>query len=232
MKIELNVVGLIQHLDFLTGSVTCTALVQSETGDLTELPISETFAERLAAQHAAEAPRGMPQLQGVPVPAHLRQNLSRPMHSSEIEIVSTGIPAQAAAVLNAIEENEGYEPSEAEFEILARAGIDVVSMVQSGELVPGSRATQQEPREFGLESEEGAAAPSLGSLFGSDNEDAEKELTATKKAIADLKDKARRAPRPPRTVPHDDRGNPVVEQRPQAKPRKGGGSGDDLFGQG
>ena len=85
MKIELNVVGLTQHLDFRSGAVTCVALVQSDSGDVTELPVSAAFAERLAAQHAAETPRGLTQLQGVPVPAHLRQPLPGPMHSSEIE---------------------------------------------------------------------------------------------------------------------------------------------------
>lgn len=241
MKIELNVVGLTQHLDFRSGAVTCVALVQSDSGDVTELPVSAAFAERLAAafaerlaaQHAAETPRGLTQLQGVPVPAHLRQPLPGPMHSSEIEVVSQGLPAVVVAIINAVEENDDYQPTDSEFELLARAGIDLVSMVQTGVVIPGSRSgtsTAEEPREFGMEATEGSTAPSLGSLFGSDDEDTEKEMSATKKAIADLKSKARQSPRAPRTVPHDEAGNPVVEQKPRAV-RKGSSS-DDLFGQG
>lgn len=230
MKIELNVVGLTQHLDFVTGAMTCTAVVQNEAGDLLELPVSESFAESLARQHLARA--GLPaqrpgQLQGVKIPGYDSRDVRQ---VAPVEVVESGLPAQVVAILNAVEEDAEYSPSEAEFEALARAGIDLVALVQDGTVVPGSRAPEAEPREFGMEAAEGPVAPSLGSLFGADNDDAEKELSATQKTIADLKNKARQAPRAPRTVPHDEAGNPVVEQKPQAKGRRG--SGDDLFGQG
>ncbi len=228
MKIELNVVGLTQHLDFTTGAVTCTAVAQNAAGDILELPVSEAFAENLTRQHLATA--GLPatrpgQLQGTKASGY------DPRQAAPVEVVETGLEAQVADIINAVEENQDYAPTEAEFEVLARAGIDLVALVQDGSIVPGSRAPADEPRVFGMDTDEGPSAPSLGSLFGSDAEDAEKELTATQKTIADLKTKARRAPRAPRTVPHDEAGNPIVEQRPQVTGRKGG-SGDDLFSQG
>jgi hypothetical protein len=230
MKIELDIVGLIQHLDLVTGEVRCIALIQSASGECTELPISEQFAEQIAARHAA-SPRSAKTASLLPRAA--TPPASSVLHSSEIEVVTQGVEAAAVAVLNAIEEDADYNPSDAEFEALAAANIDLVSLIQQGIVVPGSRAkSEPEPREFGLEDDAGAPPPAFGSLMDAVTDTPAEEATATQKTIAALRDKARRSPREPRTVPHDEAGNPVAEQRPQTKARKGGGSGDDLFGQG
>ena len=217
MKIELNVIGLRQTLSFETGEVTNVAVIQSDTGELIELPVSEAFAARLVTAHS-KLPKALPNRPAAAPRAEV-DGASRDALSDTIEVI-----------VHRIEADADYEVTDEEIELFGLAGLDLAELISTGRIVPGR--SQNEEREFSMPAESAQGEPPpMGSLQGSDNETPAEEEDETRRLAANLRNKARRKPAPPRTVPHDEAGNPVVPQVTSTR-AKGGGRDDDLFGQG